>query len=366
MKSCKFLVLIIFVTIKSSFGQVGTNIGVDTLDTKISTAIKFYRGYIDQFTKGSKVDYSKYYSAEDCKQFKVPDKMAFSLMGSDPIYKWGKPTILSIKYENEFIHIKTLFGESDSSKNLTVYYICNHFVKFDKAMKPYFINPMSINLKQWQSKTNRNVTYYFPKYHHFNKVKSDSLISKITQLEKDWDLKPINIRYYFTNTNDEMQIFRGFDYNFGMGNTDKPSGLSDATDNLVFSSGWGENYFHEIVHLYLNKLHPNSPLNEGLAVFYGGSLGHNLDWHLHRINQYLKEHPEIDLNNLDKFYYMDNLTNPNSALKGLLCELTFKKKGIVGLKRIMTYTTLDEILSEEFNVKKLDWNKFYRSTLQNY
>ena len=362
----KLIVLIIFISIQSSFCQVRINFGVDTLDVNIVSAIKFYRQYIGEFNKGAKADYSKYYSAEDCKQFKVPDKMAFSLMGDDPIYKWGKPTIISIKQENKNVHIKTLFADTDSLKELTVYYICNNYVGFDRAMKPYFINPMSINVKQWQSATNRNVTYYFPKYHRFNKVKSDSLIRKITQLEKDWDLKPINIRYYFTDTNDEMQIFKGFDYNFEMGSTDKPSGLSDATDNLVFSSGWGENYFHEIVHLYLNKLHPNSPLNEGLAVFYGGSLGHNLDWHLHRINQYLKEHPEIDLNFLDKFYYMDNLTNPNSALKGLLCELTFKKKGVIGLKKLMSYNSLDEILSEEFNVKKLDWNKFFRTMLQSY
>ena len=362
----KLLILIIFITIRSSFGQVRINIGVDTLDSKVTSAIKFYRQYIDEIKKGVQFDYSKYFSAEDCKQFKVPDKMAFSLMGDDPIYKWGKPTIISIKPENEFIHIKTLFGETDSLKNLTLFFISNHYIKFDTAKRPYFVNPMSIIVKQWQSQTNRNVTYYFPKYHQFNKIKSDSLIKSITQLEKDWDLKPIQIRYYFTDTNEEMQNFKGFDYNFNMGSADKPSGLSDATDNLVFSSGWGENYFHEVVHLYLNKIHPNSPLNEGLAVFYGGSMGHNLDWHPHRINQYLKEHPEIDLNNLDKFYYMDNLTNPDSALKGLLCELAFKKNGITGLKKVMSYNTIEEILSKEFDVKKLDWNKFYRSTLQNY
>ncbi len=366
MKFCKLLILSIFISITNSFSQVRINIGVDTLDVNVASAIKFYRQYLNELKKGTQVDYSKYFSAEDCKQFKVPDKMAFSLMGDDPIYKWGSPTIISIKPENKFIHIKTMFTETDSLKSTTLFFITNHYVTFDNVKNPYFVSPLSIIVKNWQSKTNRNVSYYFPKYHQFNKIKSDSLIKNIIQLEKDWDLEPIQIRYYFTDTNDEMQNFRGFDYNFNMGSADKPSGLSDATDNLVFSSGWGENYFHEVVHLYLNKIHPNSPLNEGLAVFYGGSLGHKLDWHLHRINQYLQEHPEIDLNDLDKFYYMDNLTNPNSALKGLLCELAFKNKGITGLKKIMSYNSLDEILSEIFKVRKSEWNKFYRSILQNY
>ena len=55
----------------------------------------------------------------------------------------------------------------------------------------------------------------------------------------------------------------GFDYNFMMVNAEKPTGLSDAIDNLTYSSGCGENYFHEVVHLYLNPLHSKSPLNEG-------------------------------------------------------------------------------------------------------
>jgi len=42
---------------------------------------------------------------------------------------------------------------------------------------------------------------------------------------------------------------------------------------------------------------------------------------------------------------MDNLTNPSIALKGLLCDFVYINKGIAGLKKIMTYNSLDEILS---------------------
>lgn len=360
------LIVFIFITTSSSFGQVDINPGVDTLDSDVKSAIAFYRQYVDEFKKGSPVDYSKYFSSEESKQFKIPDKIAYSFLGNTPIYKAGIPTIIYIKPKDGIINIKTHFGETDSTQKITTICITNHYVKFDKEHKPYFITPLSINLKQWQSETNRNVTYYFPKYHQFNKAKSDSLIKSIIQLEKDWDLTPVRIRYYFAGTNDEINNIRGFDYNFTMGNIEKPSGLSDAADNLVFSSGWDENYFHEIVHLYLNALHPKSPLNEGLAVYYGGSMGQNVYWHLNRLNQYLIEHPEIDLNSPDKFYYMDNYTNPTATLRALLCDLAFKKGGIFGLKKIMTYSSIDEILSNEFNVKKEDWNTFYRSTLKNY
>jgi hypothetical protein len=339
---------------------------VDTLDTDVKTAIKFYSQYINEFGNPSPIDYTKYFSEAECKQFKIPDKIAFSFLGNTPIYKAGKPTIIYIKPTDEIINIKTHFGETDSAKNITTICITNHYIKFDKDHKPYFVTPLSINLSNWNSEKNRNVTYYFPKYHKFDKTKSDSLIKNISLLEKDWDRSPIQIRYYFAETNDELNNLRGFDYNFTMGNAEKPSGLADANDNLIFSSGLGENYFHEIVHLYLNELHPKSPLNEGLAVYYGGSMGKNSDWHFKRLNQYLKEHPEINLNHPDKFYYMDNYTNPGSTLRALLCDLAFKKNGIEGLKKIMKYNSIDEILSNEFNVKKEDWNKFYRNSLENY
>jgi hypothetical protein len=38
-----------------------------------------------------------------------------------------------------------------------------------------------------------------------------------------------------------------------------------------------------------------------LATFLGGSRGKTLKWHFKRTNDYLRKHPEIDLNNFIKF-----------------------------------------------------------------
>jgi hypothetical protein len=71
---------------------------------------------------------------------------------------------------------------------------------------------------------------------------------------------------------------------------------------------------------------------EGIAVFYGGAMGKSLTWHLGRLKRYLREHPEIDLNKLEEFWYMDNFTNPNSTIKGMLCQMAFKKDKIRACK----------------------------------
>lgn len=65
----------------------------------------------------------------------------------------------------------------------------------------------------------------------------------------------------------------------------------------------------------------------GLAVFYAGSMGHNVEWHIKRVNKYLLQHPGVNLNNVDDFWYTDAHTNPGSAVQGLICSLVYKQGG---------------------------------------
>ena len=338
--------------------QVYVNPGVDTTDINIKGAVEFYTNYMNDF-KGKKLpDFTKYWSAEDCKKFKVPDPGVYGLGGDYPTYSMaGSKTIMYIKpLKNGTIILKTVGGNIDSLKNLDVYFITNHFIIKDINKKYHFISPIDHYREDWKSYKLRNINFYFQKSHAFNKSKADSLISQIKNLEQQWGLKPVEITYFFADTFDEIQLIRGYDFSLGLGNVDKPSGMANQTDNIVYCAGNGENYFHEIVHIYLNKLHPKSPLNEGLAVFYGGSMGKPLQWHAGRLKTYLSNHSEINLTKLEDFWQMDNYTNPYSTIQGILCDVVFKKHGFIGLKRLMTYTSLNEIFEKEFkfNLKNLD------------
>ena len=219
--------------------------------------------------------------------------------------------------------------------------------------------------QNWQKQKIRNVEFIYHKNHVFDQKKADNLINQIKKLEAEWNLKPIEIEYLFTNTYDEIQLIRGFNYSVGLGNRDKPQGISNDIDNIIYSAGAGENHFHEFVHVYLNKLYPKSPLKEGLAVFYGGSLGKPLDWHIARLKTYLNNHNEIDLNKLEDFWYMDNFTNPDSTIQGMLCNIAFKKDGTNGLKRIMTYESMNEIFEKEFKFDLKNLDKQLRELINN-
>ena len=346
------------------FAQIHVNNPIDPEDTELVRAVDFLSSYLGEFSIDHEPDYHNYWSAEDCTAYKRPDQLVYGINTEVPTYKIGKPTILYAKPENGYVHIKTLFGWGDSGK-VSVMSITNHYVARDANNRLHFVNPIGL-AKDWETTVSGDITYHYPSYHQFDKKKAKQLEDLIKQLQKDWGLSPIKIRYYFADTKEELEHLRGFDFAVDMGNRDKPSGMSDDVDDIVYCGGWGENYFHEVVHVYLNRRYPASPLREGLAVFYGGSLGHDLRWHIKRVNEYLQVHKEIDLNKPQEFYYLDNYTNPYSTICGMLCMDAYIKNGISGVKRVMAYTSMEDIFMKEYGVDRDGWDGVLRKMMVEY
>ena len=345
--------------------QLHINPGVDTLDLKVQKSLQFLRDYLNEF-KGTSIpqNFREYWSEKDCDNFEIPDPVIYALNGNYPTYSLAtNKTVFYAKPKLESIHFKVLYGWIDST-NISLFCIANHYIRFNDKGDPEFENPIELNTKTWKQTSLRNVTFIYPPYHSFDRLRADSLISQVENLEREWGLQQIEVRYYLANTREEIDQIRGLDFSLLGGNRDKPSGMSDDQNNVVYCSGLGENYFHEVVHLYLNRLYAQSPLVEGLAVFYGGSMGKSLEWHLNRLKIYLRAHPEIDLNKLDEFWYMDSHTNPNSTIKGMLCWMAFEKDKTKGLQRIMGYDTMEELFLNEFNVRPDQWNSFLRTSIE--
>jgi len=355
--------ILLLLSFKGS-AQIYINPGVDTSLQQVKAALHFYDNYLLSFKGKTLPDMAKYWPASELKKRTVPDQLIYAI-NDDPLYAQGySPTILYIRPTEKYIQFKTQFSYADSLKHIMTMAVINSYVAFDNSGQPYFINPLTINMADWRTNSLANIVFHYPPYYKFDRKRADSLIRKITMLEKGWGLKPMAIQYYMANNNDELYRLKGFDFAVGMGNKNKPSGKSDDKDNQVFCGGLGENYFHEVVHLYLNRLFPNSPLQEGLAVFYGGSMGRPVKWHLKRVNQYLLAHPNVDLTNIDDFWYTDTYTNPGSAIQGMICSLIYQKDGLAGLKRLMRYTSYTDIFEKEFHITKEQVNVFIRTAIR--
>jgi hypothetical protein len=358
-----FIILALFTVASKSFGQqVTINMGVDTTDYELKAVITLWTNYLQSKPNKDNLKDSPFWAESEKKKYLKVDQLLNAINSDVPTYSMGNPTILYVKPKHDFFEIKTLFSSTDSLEKVFVLSITSIYAKKENEQYKLY-NALTVNSKDWTTQSMGSVTFHFPQSHNFDKHKANELLQSIDDLTKQWNLPTIPIDYYFANTYEEIKQLRGLDYAIGMGNKDKPSGMADQETKTVFAGGLGENYFHEVVHLYLNSLFPKSSLGEGLAVFYGGSMGHGLKWHLRRLDDYLYQHTEIDLNNLEKFNYMDNYTNPNSTIQGLLCYMAYQKGGLDKLKKIMSYNDIYSAIEKEFGIKKDGLNAFLRQQI---
>ncbi len=359
-------IAVLYVFATNAFGQnVAINPGVDSTDKDIKTVITLWTNYLESKPSKEKIKDSPFWADTEKKKFPKVDQLLNAINTEVPTYLMGRPTILYVKPNHDYFEIKTLIGWTDSLKSVYTLCIASVFAKKEKEQFKLY-NALTINSKSWKTKKLGSVTFHYLPTHSFDKNNANKLLQSIDRLTKQWNLQIIPIDYYFADTYEEIQHLRGLDYSIGMGNKDKPSGMSDFDAKTVFAGGLGENYFHEMVHIYLNRLFPNSPLTEGLAVFYGGSLGHDLKWHLTRLDEYLHQHSEINLSELDKFWFMDNFTNPNSSIQGLLCTIAFKKGGLDKLKNLMSQENTYVAIEKELGVKRDGLNQYLRKQISEY
>jgi hypothetical protein len=361
-------IILLTIVLLSAFGaktfgqQVTINSGVDTADQDIKDVTTLWTNYLKSKPNKNNIKESPFWADTEKKRFPKVDQLLNAINSDYPTYSMGNPTILYVKPKSEFYEIKTLFSWTDSLESVYALCITSVFAKKENGRYKLY-NALTVNGKNWKTEKFGSVIFHFPQSHSFDKNEAGKLLQSIDELTKQWNIQITPIDYYFADTYEEIQHLRGLDYSIGMGNKDKPSGMSDLETKTVYAGGLGENYFHEVVHIYLNKLFPKSQLVEGLAVFYGGSLGHNLKWHLTRLNDYLNQHPEINLNDLEKFWYMDNYTNPNSTIQGLLCYIAYQKGGLESLKKLMSHEDTYVAVEKSFGIKKDGLNKFLRQQI---
>ena len=348
-----------------AYSQMNINIGIDSTTVKSKTIINFLNKYFTDFKEDNKVDYSKYFFEEDIKSIYYPDKVAFGLLGNTTNYILGTPQLLSLDIKTDTVKAKILFINVDSLKKAQINFIANYYIKYDKKYCKFLIT-QKIKTNKWQKKIIRNVTFHYPPYYQFDIIKAQILINSIVSLEKEWGLKTKQIDYYFANTNQEIQSIKGYDFNFYMARSEYPQGLALEKENTIYCSGYGENCFHEVVHLYLNPIYPKTPIKEGIATFYGGSLGKSFQENIIALYSYIKDKPEIDISDHSKFYYVNEQINPKYIIQAFICYLVYKKNGITGLKELLKIESLDEIYQTEFHIMPDNQNIFLRKEIKKY
>lgn len=359
-----FLIFCVFMA-TSTWGQSQIHIDklVDTTDSETKKVVTLWINYLN-----SKPD-----SLYDNPYWNSAEKAAhthFDFLESEfyPSLYMGFPvTILSVKNSNGLYQIKSVFGSCDSSAAPNILCIANVFAKEENG-EYKLCNALPINRdKEWSHQKVGFIDYYFPFYHSFDSTKAEKQNAFMMDVCKNFGVPMKQVEYYMADYFDEIEQLRGFDYEKGTSGTLLPEGKAD--DDKVYCAGLGEYYPHELIHVLIDPYYPNCHVwvHEGLATFLGGSRGQDLSWHIKRANDFLVQHPEIDLSNMLVLTTMDEYTDYRYVIGGLICELVYEKGGWELLKQFLntgiTDTDYYQAIEIFLNVKQKDLNEFLRAEL---
>ncbi|MFT4032411.1 MAG: hypothetical protein QM669_08320 [Siphonobacter sp.] len=347
---------------------------INNNDPEVKMVLSTWEKYLQ--TKDSLYEYNPYWSSIEYKNKKYPDLFYKDINHSTlfNIKNYYKPTVLSVEKVDSSYIIKTLFasGEKDNGFNRVSAILNIEAIKENnewrlKSMEDRILKSL---YKQYNSK---EITYYYHKDHVLDTLLCSKFNIENNKLAHIFQTNTINVKYFLCKKNKEIQKIKGFDFANSMGYPNQISGLAEPLNNIIYAGNDSEWYLHELVHLYVYKLYGsnvNNCINEGIATYYGGSLGNTLEYHLHKVALYVKNNP-VDFSNLSKLERIDDETNFQYTIGGLLCKTIDTKLGFNGIKKLLALKgdsdeLLWSIIQELLNIKNSNFNDFIHNELNKY
>lgn len=354
--------------------QVTLAAGIDTTNNNNKKEIfKLWENYLNSYPDST---YNNPYWVEFEKRkytsFDLINNAGFlspSLYGLS--YRGGKNIVLSITPFGQLYQIKSLLYFSYPDKSIYPLAIVNYYA--EKENGNYKLsNFISYHTSGWQKRNIGYFNYIFHPNHPFDIHKANEANDYYMRLSKLFDVNLDSIDYYIAENCDKIFELQGFDFVVGMGSDNNLCGFYDAKNNIIYSNTVvGEDYRHEITHSILKKF-PNSGIfHLGIVTYWGGENAHfnkPLNYHIKRVNNYLKKHPEINLNNfIEDFYQLDEFTSPHYVIAAIFCHEAIEKGGIDKLKKLFSYGNENvdsyKAIEKEFGIKRNSLNNYLRQKI---
>lgn len=357
-----------------SFGQsVTVNYDIDANVFKVSEPLNLWVDFLE--TKDDSLG-SNYWNSREVRKygktsyFLIEKELEFGMDNYLKLLSLVDVKVLSIKKVENYFKITSMMEFKPKDKTSNVNYIFHVYAGKENGKLKLF-NPLEINTKfYFNSTTIGFIKYFYPKTYKFNYQLAKKQSDYLFELSENFKVKIDTVDYYFAPTNEEILKIRGFDFLIGNSGEEIPSGKADPENKIVYSSGVGEYYPHELIHFLINPNFPNCHnwFNEGVATYFGMSRGKDLDWHLRKLNKYLLEHPEINLNNMLELTTLDQYTGYRYVLGGLIIKKAFDKGRYelvgnmlnAGKKEVDFYNAIEKYLG----IKRQELNNVIRKELK--
>ncbi len=347
------------------------NPDIDTANVEIAQVIQLWHNYLNA-NPDSTFD-NPYWLTSEQKRYKKFDFLNTVYFRPSLYYflAYYKPTVMSVLQIDSGFVIRTLFASETDSHFSRPFCIIRVMAAKENG-KFRLSNILSVSTKSWQRETVGSITFIFPPSHRFNRKLAQRMNSFVDSLTTIWNIKPFPTEFYLADDLGEIMRMLGFDFYVGESYNRGTGGLTDIANRIVFGAGQDEWYPHEFVHIYVNPLFPKAHhyFLEGYAASLGGSRGHELSWHMKRMQKYLEDHPDLDLDSLLTFWHFDSYTDPKYVFGGLLCRAALEKGGLPTLKQLFSFGTEDkdfyDAVQTVLGIKQQELNQFIRKKLAEY
>lgn len=357
--------------------QVTLSAGIDTINNNNKRAI--FNLWIDYLNSQPDSIYNNPYWNEIEKQkytsFDLINSAGFlspSLYGL--VHRSGKNVVLSITPLGDSYQIKSMFYFPYTDKSIYPLAIVNYIAKMEEGNYK-LSNFLSYYTNSWRKIKVGYFNYFYHSNHPFDIHKANEANDYYIRLSKLFEINLDTLDYYIAENCDKIFTLQGFDFVVGIGSENNLCGFYDFNNNIIYSNTIaGEDYRHEITHSILSKF-PNSGIfHLGIVTYWGGENAHfnkTLNFHIKRVNDYLKNHPEINLNNfIENFSQLDEFTSPHYIIAAIFCHIAIEQGGINKLKKLFSYgnENIDSYraIETEFGIKRNAINKYLRQKIEFY
>lgn len=306
----------------------------------------------------------------DTTQYRYPDYFLWPV--SIKNLKNRKPkvqcTLLGIfPVENDHYALKTSLSSIGAEGQIVLEAILSVYAKKVNG-KYLLVNSSQYHQQVWNKVQVGKINYYVHPEHDFDQQQADEMNAFNQKMAKLFDIPALSFDYFVSNYSREIVRLWGYDYMAKIYIPGQTGGVADIGNGIVYAGNNSEYYPHELVHLYTIEVYPDDFhfwLNEGFATFMGGSGGHDLDWHIEKLREYIIENPDFEISFETLKGYIPNglhSTEFRYVIGGVICKQVYQTKGMValmeGLETVRTDDGLYQFIEDKLNVKRADFSKY--------
>ncbi len=265
----------------------------------------------------------------------------------------------------ELYQVKTLFATAIGPDHQVKAIALTRVFAVRENGRWVFANALPRLTARWPRAQVGEITFVYPPEHRFDRVRAQRAVAFADSLALAFAVPgPPAFTYYFTDSPEELFRAMGIDWGFG----GQGYGYAIRADNLLLSGDprFGEENRHELTHYVLSPLMKRGrvpPLvSEGLASWFGGSIGLRYDQMVREYATFLADRPQITLDSVLADPTIDLGERPAGAM---LVAMIAGHAGVAGLKALVDAgpasedlrMTVSRLLGVPWGAVEAEWKK---------